>query len=117
MYRYETNEIVEHTKTECGDRKVFLTTQAKKYIQLARDYKTSLGIKNKYLFSLDGLPLSPRSVTSLYNKYCDKLDIIHKTSHKTRKTFISALIDGKMNLNTIRELVGHTDERTLYTCL
>lgn len=58
------------------------------------------------------VPLSPRSVTSLYNKYCDKLDIIHKTSHKTRKTFISALIDGKVNLNTIRELVGHADERT-----
>ncbi len=117
MYRYETNEIVEHTKTECGDRKVFLTTQAKKYIQLARDYKTSLGITSQYLFSLDALPLSPRSVTSLYNKYCDKLDIIRKNSHKTRKTFISALIDGKMNLNTIRELVEHTDERTLYTCL
>ena len=44
--------------------------------------------------------------------YCDKLDIIHKNSHKTRKTFISALIDGKVNLNTIRELVGHADERT-----
>lgn len=112
MYRYETNEIVEHAKTECGDRKVFLTTQAKKYIQLARDYKASLGITSQYLFSLDELPLSPRSVTSLYHKYCDKLDIIRKTSHKTRKTFISALIDGKVNLNTIRELVGHADERT-----
>lgn len=42
------------------------------------------------------------------------MGIIHKNSHKTRKTYISALIDGKVNINTIREMVGHADERTTY---
>ena len=39
---------------------------------------------------------------------------MRKSSHKTRKTYISALIDGKVNINTIREMVGHADERTTY---
>ena len=56
-YHKRSVSVVEHTKTECGDRKVFLTAQAKKYIQLARDYKESLGITSQYLFSLDAFLL------------------------------------------------------------
>lgn len=116
MYRYGSHEpeVVEHTKTGYGDRKVFLTDLAKKYIQLAREYKTEHGIVSEYLFSVNKNPLSHRSVAYLYEKYCNKLGIIRKTSHKTRKTYISALIDGKVNINTIREMVGHADERTTY---
>ena len=33
--------------------------------------------------------------------------------HKIRKTYISALVDSNLiNINTIREMVGHEDERT-----
>ena len=35
-----------------------------------------------------------------------------KSSHKVRKTYISSLYSEGVNLNTIRALVGHTDERT-----
>ena len=35
-----------------------------------------------------------------------------KSSHKVRKTYISALLDAHVNINTVRELVGHADERT-----
>lgn len=35
--------------------------------------------------------------------------------NKIRKSFISTLIDnGDININFIREQVGHTDERTTY---
>lgn len=35
--------------------------------------------------------------------------------HKIRKTYISTLIDSEdININFIREQVGHTDERTTY---
>ena len=38
-----------------------------------------------------------------------------KTMHKIRKTYISALIDsGEINIDKIRELVGHEDERTIF---
>ncbi len=47
-------------------------------------------------------------------KLCKEIDTVHKSSHAARKTFISALIDGGVNINTIRELMGHRDERTTY---
>ncbi len=34
--------------------------------------------------------------------------------HKIRKTYISALIDSGSNINEIRKLAGHKDERTTY---
>lgn len=114
MYRYETHEVIDHTKTDCGDRIIYLTEQAKKYIRIAKNFQKEHGITGKYIFSLTDQPLCPRSVGRLYNKYCDHMGIIHKNSHKTRKTYISALIDGKVNINTIREMVGHADERTTY---
>ena len=40
------------------------------------------------------------------------MGIIQKSSHKARKTYISCLIDGRVNINTVREMVGHADEKT-----
>lgn len=37
-----------------------------------------------------------------------------KTSHKIRKTYISTLIDSGLNIDEIRRMAGHTDERTTY---
>lgn len=113
MLRRDTNEVVEHTKTSYGDRQVFLTAQAKHLIALAKERQESLGVDSSgYIFSINGKPLTERSVASLYVKYCKKAGIIQKSSHKSRKTYISALIDGRVNINTVREMVGHADERT-----
>ena len=48
----------------------------------------------------------------MYRKYCKKIGISKKSSHKARKTYISALLDGDVNLNSVREMAGHRDERT-----
>ena len=50
MFRYETNEIVEHTKTDCGDRIIPLTDLAMKYIQLAKEFQVKQGITTSYIF-------------------------------------------------------------------
>ena len=65
-----------------------------------------------YVFSVYGQYCSYFAISDLYRKYCDKLDIPLKSSHKSRKTFISILLDANMNANTVREMVGHADERT-----
>lgn len=114
MYRPETGEIVQHTKGY-EDREVYLTPEAKKIIRMAKEYQEEHGLSNNgYIFSCDSSSLSGHAVNGLYRKYCDKMDTIYKSSHKARKTFISALIDGNVNINTIRECVGHADERTTY---
>lgn len=113
MVRRDTKEVVEHTKTSYGDRQVFLTAQAKHLIALAKERQEDLGVDSTgYIFSINGRPLTERSVATLYAKYCKNAGIIQKSSHKSRKTYISALIDGQVNINTVREMVGHADERT-----
>lgn len=114
MFRPETNEVVQHTKG-FEDRQVFLTKEAKDLIEESKKYQETHDLDSKgYIFSCDSNPLSSRSVNGLYKKYCDRMGTIYKSSHKARKTFISALIDGNVNINTIRECVGHADERTTY---
>lgn len=112
MYRYETDEVVEHTKTPYSDREVFLTDKAKEYIRIAKEYQQAHGYDSTYIFSINTEPLSPRSIQHLYTKYCSQAGILHKSSHISRKTYISALIDGNVNINTVREMVGHADEQT-----
>lgn len=114
MLRRDTNEVVEHTKSDCGDRQVFLTSMAKDIIAKARERQTELGVDNNgYIFSIiNNRPLTERSVSDLYRKYCKNAGIIHKSSHKARKNYISSLIQGQVNLNLVREMAGHAEERT-----
>ena len=113
MLRRDTNQVVEHTKTEYGDRQVLLTETAKKIIACAKARQEELGVDSEgYILSINGKPILARVIDDLYKKYCKKAGIIQKSSHKARKTYISSLLDAQVNINTIREMVGHSDERT-----
>ncbi len=50
----------------------------------------------------------------LYKRYCELIGTVDKTSHKARKTYISALIDGNVNIDSVMAMVGYADERTRY---
>ena len=113
MYRRDTKEIIDHPKGAFGERDVRLTSEAKRLIDMAKEHRKKCGSnENGYIFSMNENPLSYHSIASLYRKYCRFMGIPTKSSHKSRKTYISALIDGNVNINTIREMVGHVDERT-----
>jgi len=117
MYRYEDKEVVEFTKCHNEGRYVILTDEAKHIIDTAKKYQEEHGLPcDGYIFSVDDVPLSYYAVRHLYTRCCDELGIIDKSSHKARKTYISALIDGNVNINLIREMVGHADERTTLNC-
>lgn len=53
-----------------------------------------------------------RPVADLYKKYCKRLGTVMKSSHKARKTVISAWIDNDININTARTMAGHSNEET-----
>lgn len=112
MYRRQTKEVVEHTKSDCGDRNVLLTAAAKKLIETARERQKELKIESEYIFSSDGFPIPPRAISTLYTKYCKSMGIVQKSSHTARRTFISALIDAQVSINTVRATAGHSSERT-----
>lgn len=113
MIRRDENLVVDHTKTDAGDRNIILSDDAKMIIRACREYQNEIGVDSDgYIFSINGKPLTERSIADLYRKYCKWLGIDQKSSHKARKTYISTLLDNNVNINTVREMVGHTDEHT-----
>ena len=117
MFRFETGEIVEHTKGSFGDRDVILTSTARFLINTAKEKQQSLGVSTTgYIFSVNEQPLPYKPVESLHVKYSKTVSDTSKSSHKSRKNYISVLLDAGTNLNTVRESVGHCDERTTLNC-
>jgi len=113
MLRRDLKEIVEHTKSDCGDREVFLSSMAKDVIQAALTRQRELGINHRFIFSIrENEPLPERPVADLYKKYCKRIGTVMKSSHKARKTVISAWIDNDININTARTMAGHSSEQT-----
>ena len=113
MLQKDTDKVVEHTKSH-EDREVLLTDAALELIEVSRAYQEEHGGKGEYIFSMTEEALSYAETNILLKKYCKRLDILYRSSHKSRKTFISSLIDAGININTIRSYVGHADERTTY---
>lgn len=107
-------EIVEHTKSEAGNRNVYLTSTAKKIIQQIELCNQEHGYKdNDFLFlNADGR-IHSKSIDTRIRKLPPYWHS-RKGCHKARKTNISLLIDGRVNINRIREQVGHASERTTY---
>ncbi len=117
MIRFETKEVVDFTKGAYGDREVILTGKAEDIIRAAREKQKALGAEEDgYIFTIDGQPLSYEVIRQHYDKYCDRIGTVRKSSHKSRKTYVSSLLDAGVNVNTIRENVGHCDERTTFNC-
>ena len=113
MLQRDSDEVVEHTKSH-EDREVLLTDAALELIGIARAYQEEHGCKSEYIFSTTEKALSYAETNILLRKYCKKLGILYRSSHKSRKTYISSLIDAGININTIRSYAGHADERTTY---
>ena len=113
MLQRDSDKVVEHTKSH-EDRAVLLTDAALELIEVAREYQEEHGCKGEYIFSTTEDALSYAETNILLKKYCKRLNILYRSSHKSRKTYISSLIDAGININTIRSYAGHADERTTY---
>lgn len=108
MVRDNPIEVVDRTKTADGERLVFLTSKAKEIIAEARRLTSS-----EFIFSMKrGCPLKPSAVHDRYRTYCARLGIVARSSHKARKTYASTLLDAGVNIDTVRRMMGHADERT-----
>ena len=107
------NVVTEDTKGTFGDREIPLVPKAWNLINAARQCQQEHGAPDDgYIFSMNEGPVLYTSVTKAFYRYCDILGIDAKSSHKARKTFVSTMLDGGVSINTVRKIVGHTDERT-----
>lgn len=116
-YKRVSLDVIEHTKTDAGDREAFAPTPAMEVIRLARTANAEQENSGGYLFlDCNGERIKESAVNWRLKKYCNHLGIPFRSPHKMRKTYISTLIDSNVNINTIRKQVGHEDEKTTYQC-
>ena len=113
MLQRDTNKVLDRTKGTFQDRYVFMTPESLKIVKLAKKRQWERGASSDgYIFSVNGKPCSCSSIATRFRNYCKWMGVEQKSSHKVRKTFVSAALDAGINLNTVREAVGHQDERT-----
>lgn len=105
--------ILDMIKQNAEPRSVYLPPKALEYISwLKENYKTN-NITTKFLFAkTDGNYIYTDVVAKHIARLCKRVGIIQKSAHKSRKTYISKLLDQGVSLNYIRAQVGHSDERT-----
>lgn len=113
-YRRIGVEVVEYTKSEAGERRIIIPTYGIRLIEIIKEVNRCNNTSGGYLFNKEGKPIKETAVSWRLEKYCKHLGILHKSPHKIRKTYISTLIDDGVNIDTIRRLAGHEDERTTY---
>ena len=113
MFRRDTGEILPYTKTDDGDRYIFLQPEAVKVIEAAKAYQQAKGYDAEgYIFAINGNVFKDRIVNTLLQKYAKQLGISYRSSHKARKSYGSVCIDGGVGIDTVRQMLGHSDERT-----
>lgn len=113
--KFREFEVVEYTKSDDGDRNIYLTTVARKIISVILAVNEKYGYQcDDYLFVKNNKQISHYAVQARVLRGCQTIGILTKSMHKIRKTYISSLIDSGLNIDEIRRQVGHSDERTTY---
>ena len=107
--------IVPYTKTEAGEREVYLNDEAKKILRQIKKTNMEYGYYDDdyiYIKSQGACRGTTKALSKYLYDLCVESGITAKSSHKIRKTYISSLFDKGININTIREQAGHEDEQT-----
>ena len=100
---------------KCGklERKIPLSDFGKQAIKEIQDYSTSRNIPmDSFMFLVNGRFVYPRVFEERLQKLCDNVNIKYRSIHKIRKTICSTLVGSGVNINTVREIMGHSDEKT-----
>lgn len=101
-------KIVDYTKTEAGDRKVFIPPEGMNIIRMIR----KLNPFGEYVFERNGYRLHANAFNKTLYNACDRLGIDRLSMHKIRKTYGTTLIDNGVDTSLIMTQMGHSDITT-----
>ncbi|MCD8019423.1 MAG: site-specific integrase [Clostridiales bacterium] len=106
--------VVEYTKSDAGDRELYLDDTARSILDMVRKRSMKYNFyDDDYIFvNLYSKRLKGGKINEFLYDLCDEINIGRKSTHKIRKTYISTLFDGGLNIDKIREIAGHEDEKT-----
>ena len=101
-------EIIEAHKNRVG-RVVYLSKDAQ--AALIKWLKLKDSHTNYLFYGYRGRPLSYEAARRIFKKHLDKAQLSHKpySLHCLRHTFASEMLNGGMSLQSLQELLGHSD--------
>jgi len=81
-------------------------------LKVLEERRAAVPASSPYVFCDDkGRPLNPKTVGKVFERVCKKAGISHMRFHDLRHDFASCLIQSGIDLNLVRELLGHRDIR------
>lgn len=101
----QVHEIVEYTKTEMGNRYIYLPKGSVSLI-------TAIKFKNRdseFIFAENGKRIYKTCFNNYLKKACRECGIPERTMHKIRRTYGTTLIDNNVEDSLIMSQMGHTD--------
>ena len=106
--------IVPHTKTDQGDRVIYLVPEAREILALILKCNEELGLgtgpEDGIFYNRYGDPLRTWTLEKYYRRICKELDLVRKSNHKVRKTCITKVADNpEINLKEAMNFSGHKD--------
>lgn len=108
-------EVVDYTKSECGDRWIPLTERALHLInRIKRINKEHNNTYKDFLFVRDRNIMTPDAIDTQLLRGCKYIGIPIRTMHKIRKTYASTLYKNGVTIPVIKYLLGHADEATTF---
>lgn len=108
VYVYD-NETTKHIETVFQVPK---TLQSFRTIPLPDSIVEKLNkVKNKQglLFSEEGKPLKGKNVSAFWTRLLKNCNLEHKKFHSIRHTYASMLLKNGVDIQTVAELMGHSD--------
>ena len=107
------HEIKEYTKTQAGNRFLPLTPEAIRILSSVKFWNKSKKINSDFIFVDDeGHNFNRQRINTCLYSYCNKVDIIKKSSHKVRRSVISSLLDNIANKKSVQQFAGHEELET-----
>lgn len=104
----QAHEVVEYTKTEAGDRYIYLPTAAVSTLHCAR----SLNNESEFIFAKNGRRINKTVYNTKLATACRAVGIPERTMHKIRKTYATKLIESDVEDIFITDQLGHSSIET-----
>lgn len=101
-------KVVDKTKTDCSNRKVYIPTH---YQWIIKELRKNNPFR-EFVFMEDDKPIRTDSFRNYWNKVCDKLGIERTGLHALRKTYASMLLQNGADKLLITAQMGHADFTT-----
>lgn len=103
-------KIIDNIKCNSEPREVLVSNSCFDVLDLIKKIKSNKQLGSNYLFNVT----TPAEVEYKLYSLCEKLGYLKRSTHKIRKTYISELINNKIDMDFVREQVGHQDLKTTF---